>query len=259
MPTAIRIREWTLGPGLALVSQVWERRAHDQAGELAISIHAYKIRHPGKPVVLVGHSGGCAVIVFALEALPAGVNVDSIIMLGPSISPDYNLANALRHVDGTAYSYYSHRDVGILGVATWVFGTVDRQHTASAGKESFNTPAASREIYESKLRQIPWVAEMERSGNSGGHIGWANQTFVRDYIAPKVLDEMSSHARRIAPKRAGVATQPEYIALPVQPVGTGPDTATARKPAPVGGPVRADTVKRSPASQPNQSVGTRRP
>ncbi|MDD4889986.1 MAG: hypothetical protein PHU85_08640, partial [Phycisphaerae bacterium] len=197
VPTAIRIYDWTLGPVLAVVSEMWEGRARRKADDLCSTIRAYKILHPNRPVVLVGHSGGCAIAIFAAERLPAGVNVDAIIMLAPSIGPDYDLSGALRHVDGKIYSYYSHKDSGFGGGATWVFGTLDGTHASAAGRVGFNTPAAAAALYKDKLEQIPWSPEMSLSGNDGGHTDWANRTFVFTYLSPRVNFELRAHDQRV--------------------------------------------------------------
>ena len=209
--TAILIRDWTLGTALAIVSEMWESRARDKAADLAQYIHSYRLLHPTAPVILVGHSGGCAVAVFALEQLPPGVTVDSVVLLAPSLSADYDLSNALRHVDGTAYSYYSYRDIALLGVGTFIFGTVDRSHAAAAGNKGFNVPWRSRDLYARKLRQIPWTPQMASAENSGGHTDWANQLFVRVYIAPNILAEIAAHAERSRPKPASQSPSSQPI------------------------------------------------
>ena len=273
--TGILIRDWTLGKALALVSEMWEGRARDQAADLAQYIHGYRLLHPTAPVMLVAHSGGCAVAVFTLERLPVGANVDAAVLLAPSLSTDYDLSAALRHVDGTVYSYYSNRDVALLGVGTFIFGTVDRSHSAAAGNKGFTVPRQSADLYAHKLKQIPWDPEMVMAQNSGGHTDWANQLFVREYVAPKILAEIAAHVERAKPKPLSppqpVTSRPaDHVIIyhppvsgstvtppasgktatppPTLPIYSGPDPARVYVP-PAGSWVR------SPATQP-QPAGT---
>jgi pimeloyl-ACP methyl ester carboxylesterase len=246
VPTAINIHEWTLGPILAVVSEMWEGRARYKADELADRIHAYKLKYPGRPVVLVGHSGGCAVAMFALEKLPANVTVDSVVMLGPSISQDYNLARALRHVDGLAYCYYSEKDFAVLGVATVVFGSMDGKHASAAGRYGFTAPATSDDIYAKKLRQIAWDPEMGMASNSGGHLGWANQSFVREYVARQVNMELTAHAVRMRPSRVAVSTRPDDVAINRRPAATTRPAELNSAAAPSSGP--PDSTRFAPRS-----------
>lgn len=197
VPTAIEIRDWTLGPFLAPLSEMWEGRARRQAELLALTIQSYRIQYPGRPVVLVGHSGGCAIAIFAAERLPAGVSVDAIVMLAPSIGPDYDLSAALRRVDGTIYSYYSHKDSAFGGVGTRVFGTLDGRHADAAGHVGFNPPPqTSAALYRDHLMQIEWSPEMALSGNEGGHTDWANRTFVFTHVSPRVNAELRAAEQR---------------------------------------------------------------
>ena len=95
---------------------------------------------PGRPVTLIGHTGGGAMAAFMLEALPAGVQVDRACFLAPALSPGYNLAAALRGVRDTAYATHSWIDFGLMGLGTLALGTMDRRHRPSAGLVGFRLP-----------------------------------------------------------------------------------------------------------------------
>jgi len=179
VPTAIRIHDWTLGPMMVLANQTLETRARRKGEELAREICRYRVLRPGRPVFLVAHSGGGAVALFAAEALPPDASVDTIILLGPSISPEYDLTGALARVDNRIINYYSPLDRAFLGVGTWVFGTLDGRHSSSAGRVGFTRPPE-------RLKQITWDESMRLSGNEGGHTDWADRRFVRDYVAPQL-------------------------------------------------------------------------
>lgn len=212
VPTAISIYDWTLGPAGLLINQLSEARARRKGEDLAGYIMAYRTLHPDKPVYLVGHSGGCAVAVFAAESMPPGEGLDGVVLLGPSISPEYNLANALAHIDGQLVSYYSSRDSGFLGVGTTIFGTLDREHSSSAGRVGFRMPAsisADGQQQYSRLKQIHWDPSMSLSGNDGGHTDWADSRFVRDYVAPRLRRDIRLLAENGGRRPGQVAPPPQ--------------------------------------------------
>jgi pimeloyl-ACP methyl ester carboxylesterase len=191
--TAIEIHDWTLGAGMFLVNQISDARARRKGEDLAGYIMAYKVLYPGRPVFLVAHSGGCAVATFAAEALPANESISGIVLLGPSISPTYDLTDALAHVDGKVINFYSPKDTGFLGVATTIFGTVDREHGSAAGRVGFRQPRGGDEFTEAMYRKLEghkWEQAMALSGHYGGHTDWADRRFVRDYVAPHLTGWM---------------------------------------------------------------------
>ena len=145
---------------------------------------------PGRPVTLIGHSGGGAMAAFALEALPQGVQVDRAFFLAPALSPGYNLAAALGGVRHAAYATHSWIDFGLMGLGTLALGTMDRRHRPSAGLVGFRLPRHlsedDRRQY-AKLRQIGWRPGLIRDGNLGDHTGWTNIPFSRRVLAPIIL------------------------------------------------------------------------
>jgi hypothetical protein len=69
----IRVFDWSAaapGDGLANLSDLDRNRAW--ARRLAAMVLDYRARFPGRPVRLVGHSGGSGMVLFALEQLPEG-------------------------------------------------------------------------------------------------------------------------------------------------------------------------------------------
>jgi hypothetical protein len=191
VPAAIVIYKWSVGPlGLWLTDLVVYRRNRQKAAALARKIAEYRERMPGRPVTLIGHSGGGAMAAFTLESLPAGVQVDRALLLAPALSPRYNLAPALRGVRDTAYATHSWIDFGLMGLGTLVCGTMDRRHSPSAGLVGFRLPRDlsddDRRQY-AKLRQIGWRPGLIRDGNLGDHSGCTNIPFSRRVLAPIVL------------------------------------------------------------------------
>ena len=189
---AIMLEDWTspMGP-------LWTIQNHDsnrrKAQQIAHRITRYHWDYPGRPVVLVGQSGGGAMAAWIAETLPDGHNVDGIIMLGVTLSPGYSLEFALNKSDRGIVSFYSLRDWVFLGVGTSISGTMDARHGSSAGrigfhpkKHSTSSPASAGDPYD-KLYQIPWSPQMAMAGHKGGHLTTGARKFVETFVAPLVL------------------------------------------------------------------------
>src|SRR5947209_1465530 len=96
VPAAIRVHDWTTGLWPLLLFHLRARRRNRrQAQALAGLIVRYQDAFPGRPVSLVGHSGGAALAVWTLEALPPQRTVSTAVLLGPALSHAYPLGPAL--------------------------------------------------------------------------------------------------------------------------------------------------------------------
>ncbi len=193
-PAAIEVRDWTTGhwplwPYHLMALQ----RNKRQAQEIAAQIVEYQNRHPGRPVNLIGHSGGAAMAVLALEALPDDHPVTQVVLLAAALSPKYDLTTALTHTEKGIDNFHSWGDMGYLVVGTFALGTIDRKHTISAGASGFQIPdnlnELGRERYIHGLHQVSYRLSMLRSLNFGGHFSPANRKFVAEWVASR-LDEM---------------------------------------------------------------------
>jgi len=186
---AIEIHDWTTGYWPMFVYHLMAlERNREKAREIAERIVAYQDRYPGRPVTLIGHSGGAAMTVLVLESLPVDRQVTQAILLAGALSPDYQLDAALARSENGITNYYSGGDALYLIAGTLALGTIDRQHAVSAGAIGFHTPekltAEQRELYDAKLRQEPYRLEMFKSLNFGGHFGPVNRRFVAQWVAP---------------------------------------------------------------------------
>jgi len=186
LKSAIVIYDWSKGPtGLFVGDLVAKERNLAAANDLARMVVNYEAAMPGRPVTLIGHSGGAAVVAWALELMPEGSHVDQAILLAPALAPDYDLSPALRAVRRRLYVMYSHADVGLMAAGTAVFGTMDRQHSVSAGFVGFSIPDGAQDKSQYlKVRQVPWTVSLLKTGHLGGHMGWTSTRFARDFIAP---------------------------------------------------------------------------
>lgn len=181
---AIEITDWTSiwGPLYTLRA---EDRNRDRAEDIVQRILGYRWEHPGRPVVLVGHSGGGGLAVWVAERLPVGAAVDGLVLISPSLSPGYMLEYALGKTERGIVSFHSRRDVFFLGMGTQVSGTLDGEHAASAGMVGFRVPEDPPPGYE-KLYQVPWTEEMAATGHVGGHLSSAATGFVKACVAPLI-------------------------------------------------------------------------
>jgi pimeloyl-ACP methyl ester carboxylesterase len=183
---AIVIYDWSKGWTGMWVGDLMDRdRNLAAARDLAHMIASYKAAMPDRPVTIIGHSGGAAVVVWALESMPDDCKVDRAILLAPALSPNYDLSKALRAVRSRLYVMYSHWDVGTMGAGTALIGTMDRKNTVSAGLVGFNISPECAELEQyGKVRQVEWTADLMKVGNWPGHMGWTSTRFAREFIAP---------------------------------------------------------------------------
>jgi pimeloyl-ACP methyl ester carboxylesterase len=81
---------WSHGYRRLLMDQIDMNHARLQGAKLAQAILERKAREPGRRVVVIGHSAGCAVALAACDLLPIDA-VDRVILLAPSVSPAHAL------------------------------------------------------------------------------------------------------------------------------------------------------------------------
>ena len=190
VPSAIEMYDWTEGPWLMLYNLRALKRNRREARKIAQKIMAYQDAYPGRPVHIVGYSGGAGMAVMALEALPPGRNVTGAVLLAATLAPSYDLRPAIGHTDRGIRSFHSPMDLTILTGVMTVVGTMDGRHTVAAGAWGFTPPAGlsdeERRRYRQGLIQQPYELKMFASGNRGGHFGWVHPDFVRQWLAPLV-------------------------------------------------------------------------
>ena len=189
---AIVIHDWTTKHWpLFLFHLRAERRNRREARAIADRILNYQASWPGRPVHLVGHSGGAALAVWALELLPASATVETAVLLAPALAPTYDLSAALQKTKQGIWNFHSPLDLFFLVAGTLLFGTVEGRHTIAAGNRGFSPPqelaAEERIIYETKLHQRRYSIDMLRQFHTGGHFGWTNRVFVAETLAPILL------------------------------------------------------------------------
>ena len=181
---------------------------------MVAKILRYQQAHPGRPVHLIGYSGGGGIAVWALEELPAGTKVASAILLAPTLSFNYRLGPALNHTERGIQNFYSPWDVPILMTACSIVGTTDGRHRFPGGAVGFHprwwSSSEEQRIHATQVHQHPYsFATMLMQGHPGGHYGWVRQGFVAAHVAPLLLSTAADPApvalaRTPEPERAAV-------------------------------------------------------
>ncbi len=184
---AIQIRSWGLIPLLKQMDFIGNRLA---GAIIAKEIVAYQDAHPGRPVYVMGHSGGGGIAVFVAESMPEGRQVDGLILLSASISSAHNLTKALKHCKNGIVNFYNRNDAALLGVVTILFGNVCGTHGPAAGLIGFDKPGKKasdeKKLAYAKLYPMRLTDDMTL-GDSSAHVSTTRPDFVSIYVAPWVL------------------------------------------------------------------------
>ncbi|MDX2200291.1 MAG: hypothetical protein SF069_15130 [Phycisphaerae bacterium] len=213
----LRFFGWQSGRGL-LVDQVIateEKRA--RAVRLAHELTGARAANPDLTISIIALSAGTAVTAFALEALPAGIEVDQVVFLSGSLSQDYDLAPALQHIRGKLTCFTSRADL-VLGVGARAIGTADREiGGTSIGlrgvKPTQRTSPEALPLFREKVANVGWRPEFLIASDFGRHTDRVNPDFIQLFVAPALWPDVSQETRvRLrAPnlrKVAGTALRP---------------------------------------------------
>ena len=176
VPGAMMIYHWgrpipVAGP---LLNQMDVLGNRIEGRKIAQIIVDYQDSHPGKPVHLVGHSGGGGMAVFAAESLPEDRKVDGLVLISASISCDYNLDKAIRHCKSGIVNFYCKGDVALLVIGTTLAGNVDGTHGPAAGQKEF----------QGTFERL-WQMEVCQIGDA--HTSGTRASVVTSNVAPWVL------------------------------------------------------------------------
>jgi hypothetical protein len=196
----IAIYDWTEhDPGLdALMNK---QRNLREAAKVAGQIEERLKKDPNLEITLTSHSGGTGIAVWALERMPNGMKVQTLVLLASALSPEYDLSKALGHVRGKAYVFYSENDQVVLGAGTKLFGTIDGVKSESAGLVGFREPPDADKTQYEKLVQKPYDKGWIAFQNIGNHVGCMSEPFAQNVLAPMLIEDLTPTplgARRVA-------------------------------------------------------------
>ncbi|MFO0918482.1 MAG: alpha/beta hydrolase [Planctomycetaceae bacterium] len=190
VPYAMEIFDWTTGNKFLTLYHLRAWRRNQQiAQELAARIVEYQREHPGRPVWLIGHSGGGGISLLTAAALPEGHRLSGLILLAAAVSPRFDLSTALAKVERGIWSFHSWIDCLLVGLGTTVVGTIDGWHMPAAGMIGFwrrskpeDRGTANQD--EPVLVQTAYHPRMIKNFHLGGHFGCAHRVFVSEFLAP---------------------------------------------------------------------------
>lgn len=172
---------WTVSLNPA-IDQTLRINARIAAGSLARTIEAYNRKFPGKQADIIGLSAGTGVAIWALEDLRPDSNVNNVVLLGSSLSSDYDISKAARRVKGKIYVYHSPNDLVLAGPMK-LFGTIDgKWGVEGAGVVGLHSPRAADRVVN-----IPWRKSFEQLGYYGGHVDSTSPRFVQNVLAKHII------------------------------------------------------------------------
>lgn len=207
VPYAIQIHDWTLGLHRAIYNLRSEKLHRYQTLVIRNKILSYQRNYPHRPVFLIGHSGGGAMSLRTLECLPDRTTISGAILLGAAISPAYDLCPALKHVDRKIWNMTSLADFIFLGMLTLSAGTLDGCHSLSAGMTGFGNCQLDPQL-AARFEECPYRLEYFRYGHYSGHFGFTAPSFVKNYIAPLLMQTDVRDPAVELPPAAQVASNP---------------------------------------------------
>lgn len=176
-------------PGLGLLLNQMDFLGNRLAGlRIAKMIEQYQEDHPGRPVYVVGHSGGGGVAVFVAEGMSEGKKVDGLVLLSASIWAGYDLTKALGRCRSGIVNFYNESDVGVLGIGTTFMGNVDGMRGPSAGLIGFDKPkdgdSEEKKLAYTRVYQVQMTPAM--TGGGDAHTVVTHPGFVAMYVSPWV-------------------------------------------------------------------------
>ena len=176
-----------------LVDQLNIIAAKVRSAALARKIQAYRKRYPDNPVNIVALSAGTGVATWAVEQVDDKSKIDNLILLGSSLSHDYDMTKALSHMTGSIYVYHSPHDCVLESVR--VIGTIDgKRGVDSVGLVGLTPP----EGLEHRVINTAWSRDWLRYGWTGAHSDCTNASFVRRELAPHILRGAGPLEKRLA-------------------------------------------------------------
>jgi len=185
LPLTLEPFVWSHGYCRVLSDQLDEGHARREGQRLAETVLAVRRACPERPIYLVAHSAGSAVVLAAASALPADT-IERIILFAPSVPEDYDLRPALRSIRYEVDVFSSRSDQWYLQASLFVSSIVHCRRYTAAGSDGFHPildMPEDRLLYK-KLRDFPWDPGLIWTGHDGGHFGYYQQGYLREFVLP---------------------------------------------------------------------------
>jgi pimeloyl-ACP methyl ester carboxylesterase len=174
--------DWNAGIfGVRSAVNLMSRRHHERQSNLLARTISEHVQAHHSPVSLLAQSGGCFIVLRALEKLPAEIRVHTAVLLAPSVSPGYDLSTATRKCTNKLVSFGSLGDAIFLGLATLLLGTSDRVFSPSAGFVGWHANLPG-------FIECRWHPLWLRYGYWGNHISTSSPRFIADVVTPMLAN-----------------------------------------------------------------------
>ena len=191
-PGSVEAFLWTTSFNPA-IDQINRPAARMRALELKARINSYLDRYPDNDVNIIALSAGTGVAVWAIEGLDADRGINALVLLGSSLSSDYDMVKALPRIRSHVYVYYSPHDT-ILEGPVRILGTIDgKMGGDSVGLVGLHPPGGG----EDRITNVVWSPEYESYGWTGAHTDCTSEPFVQHILAAHIM-----------PSKTGVAQTP---------------------------------------------------
>ncbi|HXG10685.1 MAG TPA: alpha/beta hydrolase [Gemmataceae bacterium] len=186
LPLEVEPLRWSHGYRRSFADQVDRAHIRAQGQRLADKVLALRQACPDRPVYLMAHSAGAAVVLAAAPCLPPD-SVERIVLLAPTVSAHADIRPALLCARQGMDVFYSHRDQFAWVVAFTLIGTEGRLCPRIAARVGFlepSEPTADEQVLFLRLHQHAWEPCQRSFGHDGGHYGACQQGFLHAHVLP---------------------------------------------------------------------------
>ncbi len=183
------------------IDQLNQPAARLRARALADRIKKYAKMYPLNQLNIISLSAGTGVATWAVEDIGPDVKIHNLVLLGSSLSHDYDMTRALKNMTGRVFVYHSSEDAILAGVRMFV--TIDgKSGVDSAGLVGMRKPRGMAD----RIVNIPWSRKYQRYGWTGSHTDCTNKIFVREVISRHILTGSTTREAKTTSDRISTTT-----------------------------------------------------
>jgi pimeloyl-ACP methyl ester carboxylesterase len=185
VPYGLEIVDWTTGNKFLALYHLRSRQRNERiAAEIASRIAQYQAEYPGRPVWIVGHSGGGGMALLTASRLPHEVRLRGVILLAAAVSPQFDLAALSTKSELGFWNFSSYLDWLFVGLGTTLLGSFDGRLGPSAGMLGFRAHAP--------VEEHPYALGLMKQFHLGGHFGCVNRVFICESVGPILLADTAA-------------------------------------------------------------------
>jgi len=194
---------WSLTMNPAL-DQTLRFIAKGAGAGLGNEITDYLKRNPDADANIIALSAGTGVGMWAIESVKPPYKVNNYVMVGSSLSSNYDCRKALANMKGKIYVYCSSSDPVLQGPVR-ALGTIDGTFDDSAGLVGLHGPGKA----SGRIVNIGRTARHADLGWTGGHADCTNRAFVKAEISKWIVTQRRSSAGQTSEQRLALKGQPD--------------------------------------------------